>query len=95
MSEEGIEFLDETFELEFYSDDHAEHLKAVKENKPKLTMKIRDLIQHIIEKHAQGIRFREWNAGVKIDEHMKDEGFEIKIKLDPTTGFIFGGNKYN
>lgn len=95
MSEEGTDFLDETFELIFHSDDHVEHLNAVKENKPRRTMKISELIQHIIEKHARGIKFREWNAGIKIDEHMKDEGFEIKIKLDPTTGFIYGGNKYN
>ena len=26
---------------------------------------------------------------------MLSEGFNIKIKLDPTTGFIFGGNRYN
>ena len=95
MSSEGVEFLNESFELEFFSDDHIEHSKAVKANKPKLTMTISKLIQHILQMHAQGIKFREWNAGIKIDEHMKDQGFEIKIKLDPSTGIIYGGNKFN
>ena len=26
---------------------------------------------------------------------MKSEGFNIKIKLDQKTGFIFGGNQFN
>lgn len=26
---------------------------------------------------------------------MKYEGFEILLKLDPETGFIFGGNNFN
>ena len=26
---------------------------------------------------------------------MRDEGFDIRIELDITTGMIFGGNKYN
>lgn len=53
------------------------------------------MIQEILEKHANGIRFREWNSGIKIDEHMNDKGFEVKVKLDPTTGLIIGGNKHN
>lgn len=95
MSDEGYEFLHETFTLEFHLDDHAEHLNAVKENKPKREITIAKLIQEILQKHAAGIKFKEWNAGIKIDEHMKDEGFLISIKLDTTTGFIIGGNKFN
>ena len=33
---------------------------------------IEDLIQRIMQAHAEGIEFREWNAGPKIDAHMKD-----------------------
>jgi len=40
-------------------------------------------------------KFREWNAGKKIDEHMKDEGFNNEIGVDPKTGFVFGGNISN
>lgn len=43
----------------------------------------------------QGIEFREWNAGRQIDEHMRDEGFNIRITMDPNTGLIFGGNRFN
>ncbi|KAK8807354.1 hypothetical protein WA158_004113 [Blastocystis sp. Blastoise] len=53
-----------------------------------------DIIQEIMMLHAHGIRFRERNAP-SIDEHMKDEGFNINIYMDETTGFIHGGNIYN
>lgn len=50
----------------------------------------------IVSAHAQGIEFREWNAGEQIDAHMKDEGFNIKIECDhEKTGFCYGGNKNN
>lgn len=50
----------------------------------------------IVQRHCQGIQFREWNAGVKIDAHMKDQGFNVQIHCDiEKTGFCFGGNKDN
>lgn len=58
-------------------------------------MSVGDLIQEIMQKHAEGIHFREWNAGPKIDWNMKDQGFNIDIDLDPETGIIYGGNRYN
>lgn len=94
-SEESVDFLNQKFTKVFFSDNHAEHLKAVKESKPEIELTVSQLIQEILQKHAQGIKFREWNAGIKIDEHMKDNGFEIQIKLDPTTGFLIGGNRDN
>ncbi len=39
--------------------------------------------------------FRELNAGAKIDAQMKDNGFNVNIKMDPTNGFLFGGNAEN
>jgi hypothetical protein len=42
-----------------------------------------------------GLRFREWNAGRRIDEHMADNGFNNAIGVDPTTGFVWGGNGDN
>eukprot|EP00921_Rhytidocystis_pertsovi_P016924 GHVQ01026653.1.p1 GENE.GHVQ01026653.1~~GHVQ01026653.1.p1 ORF type:complete len:1157 (-),score=119.47 GHVQ01026653.1:1814-5284(-) len=56
---------------------------------------IADLIHHILSKHAKGIEFTEWNAGKKIDEHMEQEGFNVKVTLDPSNGLISGGNEFN
>jgi glycogen debranching enzyme len=53
-------------------------------------MSIEDIIQNIIQSHANGIRYREWNAG--IDCSMKNVGFDIDLKVDEKTGFIVGGN---
>ena len=54
-----------------------------------------DILQTILEKHANGISFREWRAGPQIDSQMTDEGFNIKIYLNKENGFIYGGNKFN
>jgi len=53
------------------------------------------VIQEIFQRHAQGIKFREWNAGYQIDEKMTHEGFNIELTLDEETGFIYGGNPNN
>lgn len=45
--------------------------------------------------HAQGLVFRERNAGRAIDAHMSDKGFNVQIGVDPDTGFPFGGNDAN
>eukprot|EP01119_Soliformovum_irregulare_P019965 TRINITY_DN6410_c1_g1_i6.p1 TRINITY_DN6410_c1_g1~~TRINITY_DN6410_c1_g1_i6.p1 ORF type:complete len:671 (-),score=239.69 TRINITY_DN6410_c1_g1_i6:48-2060(-) len=58
-------------------------------------MKLEDLVQEILQKHARGIHFREWNAGTKIDANMTDNGFNIDIRFDEETGLIFGGNENN
>ncbi|KAG2220263.1 hypothetical protein INT45_009878, partial [Circinella minor] len=56
---------------------------------------IGELVQEILQQHAQGIHFREHNAGTKIDSQMKDEGFNIDITVDWTTGVLVGGNIWN
>lgn len=61
----------------------------------KTNVSLEELIMKILQAHADGIEFRELNAGVKIDAQMKDNGFNVKIKTDWNTGFIFGGNKDN
>ena len=59
-------------------------------------MTILEMILEICERHANGITFREWNAGTKIDAHMRDAGFNVNIKCDlDKTGFCFGGNRDN
>ncbi|CAI5441641.1 unnamed protein product [Caenorhabditis angaria] len=54
-----------------------------------------DTIYEALDKHFSGISYRERNAGNQIDEHMKDEGFNIKVDVDRETGFICGGNRWN
>ncbi|XP_070775031.1 glycogen debranching enzyme [Enoplosus armatus] len=54
-----------------------------------------DVIQEALQRHLEGISFRERNAGPKIDMHMRDEGFNVVAKVDPATGFVSGGNRFN
>jgi glycogen debranching enzyme len=56
---------------------------------------IAEIIQEILQRHADGISFREYDAGPDLDMQMKDEGFNIDIKVDWKTGFVFGGNANN
>lgn len=56
---------------------------------------IAEIIQEILQRHADGIHFREYNAGPNLDMQMRDEGFNIDIDVDWTTGIIFGGNAHN
>jgi len=92
ITEEGNNFLKERFELHFKDDDQGRHQYAQKGR----TMSILDLILEIVQRHCQGIEFREWNAGPKIDDCMKDKGFNVKITCDlDNTGFCFGGNADN
>uniref|UniRef100_M3ZFB7 Glycogen debranching enzyme n=1 Tax=Xiphophorus maculatus TaxID=8083 RepID=M3ZFB7_XIPMA len=54
-----------------------------------------DVIQEALQRHLEGISFRERNAGPKIDRNMRDEGFNVVAKVDPATGFVTGGNRFN
>lgn len=48
---------------------------------------LNDIMQEALNVHFQGLVFRERNAGTKIDEHMKDYGFNNQIGVNPDTGF--------
>ena len=89
---------DKIFEFEinmvFLSDDFNEHNNKKSRGEKKL-MKLADIVQEILQKHINGINFREWRAGKQIDEQMTDEGFNIKIYFNEENGFIYGGNKFN
>jgi glycogen debranching enzyme len=56
---------------------------------------VAEIIQEILQRHADGIQFREYNAGPNLDMQMKDNGFNIDIHVDWKTGIIFGGNRDN
>lgn len=52
-------------------------------------------MQEALQRHFQGVSFRERNAGFMIDREMKDEGFYNHIGVDLDTGFVYGGNNNN
>ncbi|KAG8948780.1 hypothetical protein FRC03_000578 [Tulasnella sp. 419] len=56
---------------------------------------VAEIIQEILQRHANGISFREHNAGPNLDMQMKDEGFNIDIHVDWNTGLILGGSQNN
>ncbi|ODH26713.1 glycogen debranching enzyme [Paracoccidioides brasiliensis] len=56
---------------------------------------IEEIIQEVLQRHASGLSFREYNAGPQLDMQMKPEGFQVDIHVDWETGFIFGGNMWN
>ncbi|KIM34496.1 glycoside hydrolase family 13 protein [Serendipita vermifera MAFF 305830] len=56
---------------------------------------VAEIIQEVLQRHASGISFREHNAGPNLDMQMKDEGFQIDIRVDWKTGLIHGGSEHN
>ncbi|KXS11729.1 glycoside hydrolase family 133 protein [Gonapodya prolifera JEL478] len=82
--------------------DHEDELtdKFVEWDSPdsyRFTSTVADLIFEVLDRHARGIKFREWNAGNRLDEHMKNEGFNIeaRVRFEDGTGFVTGGNRFN
>ncbi|KAK7944591.1 hypothetical protein WMY93_000319 [Mugilogobius chulae] len=73
-----------------YPTDDCEPLKPGQVEQP-----LYDVIQEALQRHLKGISFRERNAGPKIDMKMKDEGFNVQVKVDTHTGFVSGGNRFN
>lgn len=90
----GSSIFQEKVELQFLDNNQGEHFRKLAANEKRIVT-IAEIVQNIMESHANGINFVEWNEGTKIDEHMTHEGFRIKITMDPHTGFIYGGNKFN
>ncbi|KAF5336183.1 hypothetical protein D9611_006214 [Ephemerocybe angulata] len=90
---DGISILNETIKRRFPKDD-----TWVPWNDPRAyseTSTIAEIIQEVLQRHAEGIKFREYNAGPNLDMQMKPEGFDIEITTDWETGFTLGGSKTN
>jgi glycogen debranching enzyme len=56
---------------------------------------LQEVMQDALQRHAEGVEFRERNAGRSIDNDMCDAGFNNRIGVDWETGFVFGGNEHN
>lgn len=56
---------------------------------------VEEIVQEALQRHAEGMSYREANAGPGIDMQMSDEGFNIDIEVDWENGIIFGGNQHN
>lgn len=90
----GIQILEEKVARRFlpYDDTYFEFDDARAYSKES---SIEEIIQEALQRHATGLSFREANAGPALDVQMKDQGFQIDIKVDWDTGLIFGGNQFN
>eukprot|EP00045_Choanoeca_perplexa_P017220 m.247081 g.247081 ORF g.247081 m.247081 type:complete len:1516 (+) comp17479_c0_seq20:110-4657(+) len=90
MAPLGEDILFATVERRFPNDNQKDAEEHASGN-----MKLHKVIQEILTKHVNGIEFREWNAGSRIDGDMCDEGFNVKVWVDLDTGLIYGGSRFN
>lgn len=54
-----------------------------------------EVMQEALQRHVEGVEYRERNAGPHMDTRMRDEGFNVSFGVDLETGFVFGGHRYN
>jgi glycogen debranching enzyme len=90
---DGLALLDETVKRRFPKDDTwvpCDDPRAYAE-----TSSIGEIIQEVLQRHVDGISFREYNAGPNLDMQMHEEGFNIDIRVDWKTGLILGGSARN
>eukprot|EP01128_Nolandella_sp_AFSM9_P004748 TRINITY_DN2190_c0_g1_i1.p1 TRINITY_DN2190_c0_g1~~TRINITY_DN2190_c0_g1_i1.p1 ORF type:complete len:1571 (-),score=177.42 TRINITY_DN2190_c0_g1_i1:40-4221(-) len=91
MAPGGLDILSETIYRLYPSDDHYGAVSGLK------GVPLHSVVQEVMQRHCEGIRFRERNAGVAIDRVMSDDGFQVEVALDPLTGLLLGvvGNQNN
>lgn len=93
-TEYGPTIFSEKVEMQFLDSNQEEHFKKISAGNKKV-MTFEEIIQEIMQAHANGIDFTEWDAGEKINYNMNESGFHIQIKLNPENGCIYGGNSWN
>lgn len=89
----GYEILNENIPLRFPGG--IEYVDFDDERIFKEQKSLKEIVQIIMQSHAEGIHFREWNAGPQLDSVMRSKGFQVDIEVDWRTGFIHGGNRWN
>jgi len=89
----GISLLNERVKRRFPLDD--EFIWADDPKAYSYESSIMEIIQEVFTRHANGLDFREANAGYDLDSQMSDRGFNIKIHVDWQNGMVFGGNRSN
>ncbi|CAG0880925.1 unnamed protein product [Darwinula stevensoni] len=89
LSSHGIGILEDPV-LRLYPTDDSPPLKSGNVEQP-----LHDVIQEALQRHFQGMAFRERNSGMQLDMQMTSEGFNVAFGTDYETGFIFGGNVHN
>lgn len=77
-----------------YPTDEALFDKSIS-SKPHGEVTLASIVEEGLQRHVDGINFVERDAGPKIDENMRQEGFSVKVFVDQETGLVFGGNKWN
>ncbi|XP_047142337.1 glycogen debranching enzyme isoform X1 [Hydra vulgaris] len=87
MSDESVQFLHAPVQRMYPTDDSEPQCSHMQP--------LQDVIHEIFQRHFEGVCFTERNAGIELDEHMSDDGFILGIGVDESTGFVYGGSKYN
>ena len=54
-----------------------------------------EVVQEILQKHIDEVRFRERGAGSNLDKDMTPPGFDVHAGVDVGTGFVYGGSVHN
>lgn len=58
-------------------------------------MPLSEIVQEVLQKHVEGIQFRERGAGPNLDKDMTPPGFDVRAGIDLETGFVYGGSVHN
>ncbi|XP_065569335.1 glycogen debranching enzyme-like [Artemia franciscana] len=86
---EGKDILDDLVSRLYPTDDASPLPQGVRDQP------LKEVMQEAVQRHFQGISFRERGAGYAIDSHMTNEGFNVRVGVDWQTGFVYGGNLHN